>query len=327
MKKLLDKKDRKLLYYLSLNARQSNTQLSKKIHLSKNAIAYRIERLQKEKIITQFSTVINIGSLGCTTIAFLMKFNEDIYEKKEIISYFKHHPFANWVITLSGQWDLFCEFIIDDITKMYQLTDEIIERWGKTINTQRLFISKETLRVEHLIADFYQDLKVEKIAQKERTSTIQKIDLTDKKILHHLNENSTLSYIQIANKINSSVDIIYYRIKNMQKNNLILKYFAEISLPKLGYTEYLYQLKLKNTNLTSLHKIKKQLQYNQNITYAFIDAASLTILFVCAYQNTQGIDHLSRLLRKEFQEIIEEQEYYIIKEQIQYTQFPKGMIK
>ena len=47
----LDKKDKKLLYYLSKNARMSNTQLSNKIGLSKNSVKYRVERLLKEGII------------------------------------------------------------------------------------------------------------------------------------------------------------------------------------------------------------------------------------------------------------------------------------
>ena len=38
----LDVKDRKIIYHLSNNARISDTQLSKQVALSKNAVKYRI---------------------------------------------------------------------------------------------------------------------------------------------------------------------------------------------------------------------------------------------------------------------------------------------
>ena len=63
----MDKKDRKLLYYLSLNSRESHTQLSKKIGLSKNSVKYRIERLQKEGVIKQFTIMPNFSKCKLDT--------------------------------------------------------------------------------------------------------------------------------------------------------------------------------------------------------------------------------------------------------------------
>lgn len=78
----LDIKDRRLIYYLSQDARLTNTQLAKKIGLSKNAVQYRIERLKKEGVVKKFASIVNLSSLNLTTVDLLLKFNEDIYEKK-----------------------------------------------------------------------------------------------------------------------------------------------------------------------------------------------------------------------------------------------------
>jgi len=66
MSQLLDKKDGKLLYFLSQNARLSQTQLAKKIGLSKNGVKYRVGRLLKEKIIKLLKSdghdVVDVGT-------------------------------------------------------------------------------------------------------------------------------------------------------------------------------------------------------------------------------------------------------------------------
>ena len=44
----IDVKDRKILYELDTNSRQSIPQISKKVNLHKNAVHYRIKRLENK---------------------------------------------------------------------------------------------------------------------------------------------------------------------------------------------------------------------------------------------------------------------------------------
>jgi len=326
MTKNLDIKDKKLIYHLSINARESHTQLAKKVGLSKNSIKYRIQRLQQEGIIKHFSTVVNLGTLDITTFTILLKFNDDIYENKSIINYFKEHEFADWVTTLSGEWDIFAEFVAKDINHLYQLIREITNNFNKTLNTYQVFLSRDTIKVEHLIEDFYANLKLEPIPTKTRKQETIKIDKTDKKILNLLGQDSSLQYHDIAEKLKLTMDVVRYRMKNLIKNEIIIKFFPEISLPKLGYTEYLYTLKLKNLSKEKLTQIRKTIEADKSITYAFIDINSTNIIFVCAFKSPDGIDTISRKLRNQFPEAIEKQKYLIIKDQIKFNLFPHGLI-
>jgi DNA-binding Lrp family transcriptional regulator len=321
-----DVKDRKLLYYLSRNARTSHSELSKLVGLSKNAVKYRIERLQKEGVITKFAAVVNLGALNVTTVALLLRFNEDIYEKKEIIEYFRNHPRADWVITLSGHWDLFVELIVSDFDSLHGMIDEITKRFSTSLNTYQMFVFRENLRVEHLISDFYKDLGMEEHMPAPRSKEHQQIDETDKRILQVLNMDSSTPYLQIAQQLGISIDIVRYRIKNLLTKGIIIKFFSEVSLPKLGYQEYLYTMKLKDVNDEKMDQIKQKIRTNPNITYAFLDMTSFNIIFVCAFKTSEGIDSLSRDLRKQFPDVIEKQDYLMIKEQILFNLFPKGMI-
>ena len=75
MKKLieLNEKDRKLLYQLDLNARQSNSQIGKRISLNKNTVNYRINKLIEDRVIMGFYTEINMYKLGYKTYRIFME--------------------------------------------------------------------------------------------------------------------------------------------------------------------------------------------------------------------------------------------------------------
>lgn len=321
----LDQKDRKLLYYLSQNARFSQTQLSRKIGLSKNAVKYRIARLQKEGIIQKFSSIINIGAVSLDTFTLLLRFNQDIYTNPEMMEFFKNHPFANWAASLAGQWDLFIEFVYQDLSQGHKIIQEILSRFGDSIREYKITFSYEALRVEHFLPEISAGIKVEEITSSARTTERFKIDQTDAKILTLLNQNSSQPLLKIVQQSGLSIDIIRYRIKQLLKKKIIIKFSAEISLPKLGYTEYLYTLHFQNCSPHRLAQLKKSISLNQKVTYAFIDTFTSSLVFVCAFKDPQEIDFLSRKIRTEYPEMIKEQEYFIIKENILFNLFPSGL--
>ena len=64
---LIDERDRKILRELEEDARQTDSAIAKKIHLSKQVTNYRIQKLMESGIISNFYTVVNVGNLGLST--------------------------------------------------------------------------------------------------------------------------------------------------------------------------------------------------------------------------------------------------------------------
>ncbi len=318
-------KDKKLIYYLSKNARESKTKIAKSVGLSKNAVSYKIERLIKMGIIKNFSAVINIGALKYDTFVLLLKFNEDIYKNKEIIEYLRNYPFADWLITLSGDWDMFVEFIYRDINHFFKILNDLFEHFGANLDTHKILFSNQVIKVEHLVPDFYKDIALPPIEKHDRKFKEYKLDKTDKDILNILSLDSSLSFVELAWKLKTTLDVVRYRIKNMLESGIILTFFPEIALDKLGYGEYLCTLKIKNNKKVKIDNLKSAIQENKNVSYGFFDPASLNLVFVCAFRNSNEIDSLLRGLRSEFQGMIESQSYLIIKEQVLFNLFPKGL--
>ena len=60
----IDLKDRKILYQLDLDSRQSFRSIGKKVGLSKDVVASRVKKLQELGIINRFYTEIDLFKLG-----------------------------------------------------------------------------------------------------------------------------------------------------------------------------------------------------------------------------------------------------------------------
>jgi len=83
----------------------------------------------------------------------------------------------------------------------------------------------------------------------------QKLDMKDRKILSVLDENSRQTNSKIAKRVGLSKEVVNYRIKNLEKNNLIKGYYTLLDFSKLGYFSIRVYLKLVDTSVEQEKKI------------------------------------------------------------------------
>jgi len=70
----IDLKDRKILTLLDENSRLSNSQIAKKVGLSKPAVEYRLNRFEKNNLILSHYVVIDFTKLGYSQYKIYFKF-------------------------------------------------------------------------------------------------------------------------------------------------------------------------------------------------------------------------------------------------------------
>ena len=70
----LDLKDRKILYHLDFDSRQSFRAIGKKVGLSKDVVTDRVKKLVENGIIKNFYTVINPLKIGFISVRFTILF-------------------------------------------------------------------------------------------------------------------------------------------------------------------------------------------------------------------------------------------------------------
>ena len=70
----IDLKDRKILYHLDINSRQSFAKIGKKVGLHKDAVAHRVKNLQEKGIIKKFFVEYDYLKLGLTALRFYFSY-------------------------------------------------------------------------------------------------------------------------------------------------------------------------------------------------------------------------------------------------------------
>ena len=297
----LDIKDKKILTLLDENARFSNSQIAKKVQLSKPAIEYRLKRFEKNKIIFNHYTMINFTKLGYSQYKIYFKFqNTTIQDEQKIIDYLNKDPSSVWIGQIRGRWDLAVSILAKSNFN-----------FGKTLNNFMNKFSQFILQKDILLTEYspiYSREYLEKTKSKEFVygvpEKLYNLDKTDKKIIKALSVNARIPIIGLAEKTKLTRDIINYRIKKLLKEGVIIQYRTYLNLQNLNINHYKIILRTKNFNQEAENRIKDYITKHKKATQflKLIGSWDLEIEF-----ETENEDELYKILteiRKEFSEII-----------------------
>ena len=108
MKKQLDHFDHKIIRALTDNARISITELSSIVYLSRNAITYRIKKLETLGVIKGYTTILN-NELDDdkSVVASIMVYRKNRMRNNEVIEYANKVPEVKSCYIVSGEHDIF----------------------------------------------------------------------------------------------------------------------------------------------------------------------------------------------------------------------------
>jgi Lrp/AsnC family leucine-responsive transcriptional regulator len=258
----LDKKDKKILYHLDLDSRQTLSQLSKKVGLSKQVIDYRIKNLINKKIITQFYTVINISKLGYTHYKLYLKLqNTNIEKEKEITDYWIKSKNSVWVASCRGRWDISISILAKDINELGNIITNFTNKYSN-------FILEKNILITQTSPVFTKTYLAEQKEKKEfiYTGKIENYELnkTEKEILSILSNNARIPILDLMEKTKLTRDVINYRIKKLTKDNIISQYRVLIDPNKTGYLLHKIILRLKNLSQEKEKEFKHFVKQHPN---------------------------------------------------------------
>ena len=261
----LDLKDRKILYELDKNSRQSASQIAKAVGLSPEVTNYRIKRLESENIITQYQLIANLSSLGIYQFKIclaLQHTNSD--ELKKVINEISKKEYVKWIVQTKGNWDVLIAIETKDFNEINKLKNNILEQFQNKIREKviSILVEADTYDRNYLIPD--SESKTRLIMQR---SKIIEIDELDYSILHSLAENARKPLLTIAHELNQSSRTIYYRIKQLEKKKIILGYKIAINYNKLNINFYKTFIYLDNPKENRIKLIKATLKNNPNVTH------------------------------------------------------------
>jgi DNA-binding Lrp family transcriptional regulator len=315
----LDLKDKKILTLLDENSRYSNTQIAKKVGLSKPAVEYRIKRLEKNNAIFNYCTVIDFTKLGYYQYKIYFKFQDTTLEdEKTIIDYWIKQNNIIWVAQIRSKWDLAVSILARTNHEFGRILTRFMNHYSKFI------LAKDVLLTEYspiYAREHLTETKPSEFLYGIPTKTYE-LDEIDKKILRVIATNARISIIELAKKTSLTRDVINYRIKKLMKEKVIFQFRCYPNLENIGIRFYKVLFRTKNLDEKAENQIKAYVSEHKKVPQLLKLIGSWDLEIEFEVENEDELHNYLTEIRKEFSNIIRDFDIIRIIKTYKYDYFP-----
>lgn len=316
----LDLKDKKILYELDINCRQSFNQIGKKVRLSKENVFYRIKRLEEEGIIQKYSTMVNLSKLGYINFRVFIKFqNATSLIEEKIRGLLEKEKIVGWFVAIEGNWDINLWIVCKNL-------EELSEFWSRFNSKYQSYIAKHELSLFTNITYFSKAYLLEKKNEyKFRFVSVpkeEKLDKIELEILNVLAPNARISSVDVAEKLKISPRTVAKRIRELEKKGIIVGYKPLFDLSKLGYSYYKLHFKLHNLNKDKEKDFKNYIFEHPNIVYENEVIGGPDFEIDLQVENIEKLRNILKEIKDKFASIIQDYEVLNYIKEYKYLLFP-----
>jgi Lrp/AsnC family transcriptional regulator for asnA, asnC and gidA len=303
----LDLKDRKILYHLDIDSRQSFRSIGRKVGLSKDIVSLRVKKLQENGIIKRFYAYYDTLQLGLNLLRFYFKFQyvtPDI--KKEIIDHFMKNDYVKSLFTIEGSYNLGVVINVERISDFYPF-------WRKTIDKYGDYFSEQIFSAYMGELVYGQSFILNETERPKRPPIRcnlgkAKIDDLDLEILKLLVSNARIPTLEIAKKLKLNVKTIQLRIKRLLELKVILGFTVEIDLDKIGYQGWKVDFYL--SECSKINQIIKYLEKNPYLLCVDYTIGYADLELEINVRNIKQLNDIIEDLHSKFPKIIRSYSYF-----------------
>ena len=149
----LDAKDKKILELLSQDARMPVSEISKKSKIQRDSVVYRINRLEKFKVIRFYTAILNPSVLGFPIYSYvhIKLHNLDETIEKQFVAFLIANPQVTYVVKISGEWDYDITIAARDLGNFEEVLKEIRYKFSKIIQNYSSDLILQEYKYDYLI--------------------------------------------------------------------------------------------------------------------------------------------------------------------------------
>ena len=302
---MLDNIDKKLLYELNWDCRQTNSSLAKKLRISKQVVNYRIKRLESAKVISHYAALIDWRKLGYNAIRAYIKWRNMAPEEEEkVYDMIRNNNFFIWTAKVEGEFDF--------ATYMWVKTiPEFAEKWFKLMEKYRGNILKQEI-YESVNMVFY-PLKMLSDSGKHEEKIIgngskEKYDDKDYEILKILNIDARLPVVKIAEQVGLTSKSVIYRMKQMEKKGILLGYNAVFDSYK--WKEDFYKIDFYMNDLSRIKEMEEYAKQHPKIWARMRTIGGPDYEIEVLVKDTKELKKIIREIRTRFCDVIEHYRFH-----------------
>src|SRR3989338_524210 len=263
---MLDEKDRRILLELDTDASQTLKQVARKLHTSKEVVAYRIKQMEKNEIIN-FTAIYNSWKLGLIYFMIYVKFAHITEEKKqEIVDFVRAGRNFGWLALSEGTFDMMIGVHFSSAVDFETYRSELFSKFGRHFQRDSFAIltEGEAYPRQYIVT---RKNPMRKVFKFTKPSEKEKLDTEDLRILKMLAENSRRPLTEVAKKLGMTERAVRYRKKLMEKKDVIVGYKLFMDSRKLGYKLFKCLIKLESANQKRFRDMLSYARQHQNVIY------------------------------------------------------------
>lgn len=316
----LDFRDMIILLALDSNARTSLSQLSKITRLSKSAVSQRIARLEQEKYIEGYYTIIDSSRLGLLSFRVYLKFYKTSPKKElEIMNFLTKEKKVWWLGQLHGAWDVGFIVGVKDLYDFRNFWLDFFTRFRPNIGKHQ--ISPYTKLRHYSLSYLSKEPKLAKKAGIVGEGPLIKLDEVDEKILKIVSVNARKTIVELSEKTGLSPAIVKYRLKQLLRKGIIQSFRAKINVAKLGYS--LYKVEFYLDDLEKLGELESFAENQPNLVYIDETIGGGDFEAEFHLKSEQEMKAVLKKFKEKFFEAIREVEYIVYSKELKYAYFPQ----
>lgn len=325
----MDAKDRKILYELDKNSRESFTRIGKLAQVAPESVGYRVKNYLKEGIIKYFLTIIDSTKLGASYYDVFIKLqNVDSKKKKEVMSFFINNPSITWMADLEGMFDIAMIIKVQNQLELQRVMKQINQKFSSVMMKKTLAINLkgEFFRRDYLVNKKRLELASTKQKKTELeyapTEKVIEIDEKDTEICRLLANNSRMTSVEIGQKLKISADTAVLRIKKLQKQGIISGFTLILDNEKINQLHYKILLYLNNSSEEKTNRLLSFIRNNNQVIALISTLAEWDYEIDLEVSNVNQLKDFTMELTNNFSGIIKDYNTLRIVDMPKYNFFP-----
>ncbi len=316
-KLLLNAKDWKILNIMLENSRLPLSKIAKLCLMSRQSVEYRLKQMQINNLVMGFKTVINIGKLGYKSYHIFLALNT-LKKEKEFLDKAKKLNYVNAIITYRGKFNYEISIMAKTLEEFLEIYQNLIKEFS--IYKDETLILLKTIKSEVLPSHFFKkDIEMIKNFKKFKKKEIEyKVDIVDLEIMKILSNDSSLSNIEISNRLNTSKDKIKYRIKKLIDSNHIIQFRPVINYFLLNLSINTILLKLDYYEITT-EDFEKFIKMENSVIWCAKTFGKYDYIIYVLSENLNDFHDSFENLKDKFENVIKTYELLFAHKEYKYS--------
>jgi DNA-binding Lrp family transcriptional regulator len=320
IEKKIDEIDKRLLFELDRNARQSYPQLARRLGASKDVVRYRMRRLEKEGVINGYYALIDFSKVGYSLIRVYLRLQQMVPEQEEqLISDLVRNKNTLQVYKTDGPWDIAMGILARSFEEFYALWEQFELKYRKNVLERSIAI---LFKYVHYHRNYLVERQRRDFASYSTgNSRKEEFEAKDILLLKSLATDAKMPAVKLAEKLGVPVSTAIYKTRQLEKRGVILGYKAKIDFDKLGY-EY-YKVDLYLDDIAKRKAIQGFIRLRPELVYEDITIGGSDVEFDVEVKSYDDLYSLLTELRKAFPGTIRYYTFYKAKKIYKYIYVPE----